>query len=129
MKSSSKCSTYQCFKFSLSMEKYLIQLPVDLRIPLTKYRLSSHRLPIEVGRHHGIVRSNRLCNLCTKREIGDEYHYLVSCNYFDKDRQFFLGIGENDIPNVSSLYKVFCCENIDNLRRLSLFVKCILKEF
>ena len=34
-------------------------------------------LPIETGRHIGIDRNFRLCNICKSSDIGDEYHYFL----------------------------------------------------
>ena len=52
---SSKGYLYNMFKLSPSIETYLLQLPLDLRIWLTKIRTSNHRLPIETGRWFKVI--------------------------------------------------------------------------
>ena len=47
-------------------------------------------------------RRDRICKLCTKNEIGDEYHYLHSCDQKEiKDIRSEL---ESKINNLSGLY-------------------------
>ena len=79
-----KCNFYKEFKTNLFLEKYLLELPDQLRIPLCKFRVSAHLLPIEKGRHQGVPRNERLCNFCAD-DIGDEYHYLMICPQFKKN--------------------------------------------
>ncbi len=46
------------------MERYLKAVNVNLRTYLTRFRLSNHRLPIEVGRYVNIPRNERICEFC-----------------------------------------------------------------
>ena len=56
---SSKLRTYAIFKESIGCEKYLSDVKnVAVRNQVTKFRLSNHRLMIEVGRHMGIRNEN-----------------------------------------------------------------------
>ena len=41
--------------------------------------MSAHNLNIELGRHHNIERSERICTLCDAKEIEDEYHFILQC--------------------------------------------------
>ena len=50
---------------------------IKTRVELTKMRISCHLLPIESGRYKKIARVERLCPLCNRSEIGDEFHYLL----------------------------------------------------
>lgn len=84
-----KCINYRIFKLNHELEDYLIHLPQKYRIPLTRFRCRNSNLPIEVGAHHNIERSKRVCPLC-KKGIGDEYHYLLDCTFFDKERKLFI---------------------------------------
>ena len=76
---SSKCLNYRVFKHCFELEKYLVNLPLRLRIPLCKFRLGNHKLPIEVGRYTGVPRAERLCVFCNENSVGDEYHLLLEC--------------------------------------------------
>jgi hypothetical protein len=44
-------------------------------------------LPIEMGRFFSIDRSERICDLCNKEELGDEFHYLFNCTFFKDERK------------------------------------------
>ena len=62
------------------IEKYLIILPLNNRILLTKFRCRNHRLPIESGSRAQTL----LCFHCN--DISDEYHYLLCCPLFREER-------------------------------------------
>jgi hypothetical protein len=47
---------------------------------------SSHIVPVECGRFLSIDRSERLCELCNSNEIGDEFHYMFNCEYFNNEK-------------------------------------------
>ena len=46
---------------------------------ICKYRISAHRLNIETGRFYNIDRHLRVCNMCNKHVIEDEYHFILIC--------------------------------------------------
>ena len=52
---------------------------LKLRISLSKLKCSIHNLNVETGRHNGIE-YERLCILCDKLEIEDEFHFVTSCS-------------------------------------------------
>lgn len=59
---SSRLSSYSIYKHEFQLEKYLTVINKDNhRISLTKFRVSSHNLEIEKGRHENIPRENRIC--------------------------------------------------------------------
>ena len=49
------------------------------RQAVTKLRISAHRLPVETGRYNNVPYNDRLCKHCGINEIGNEYHFLMSC--------------------------------------------------
>ena len=55
---------------------------IKTRVAVTKMRISWHllRIPIESGRYKKIPRVERLCPLCNRSEIGDEFHCLLKCS-------------------------------------------------
>ena len=85
--SNNKCLNYRIFKNELKLEPYLLSLPFNLRLSLTKFRCRNNKFPIETGAYKNIVRAERICNLCSSGEIGDEFHYLFSCSHFSDDRK------------------------------------------
>ena len=46
---------------------------------MINFRMCNNYLPIEKLRWAGIDRDHRKCNLCDKRDIGDDFLYLLSC--------------------------------------------------
>ena len=55
---------------------------------ITRFRVSSHRLGIELGRHQKpcIPVEERICKFCNLGEIDDEYHFLVLCELHANSR-------------------------------------------
>ena len=60
------------------------------RITLSRFRLSSHKLEIERGRHHNIDRENRICIFCNLKAIENEYHFLLVCPLYRDIRKQYL---------------------------------------
>ena len=61
-----------------------------LRITLTKLRLSGrHMLLVERGQwlKHKIEYGDRLCTLCSKIDIQNEYHVLLECPHYTIPRK------------------------------------------
>ena len=76
----SVCCNYGLFKKTFCFEEYLTYLPSTLRQRVLKFRLSNHRLPIQQRRPLGIPRDERICTVCDRGEVGDEFHYLLNCS-------------------------------------------------
>ena len=70
-------------------KSFSINLPDDLRICMSKFRMCNHKLPIELRRYNNIERNLRKYNKCGI-DIGDEYHYLFICDYFKYERSMFI---------------------------------------
>ena len=77
---SNRLSAYARFKHDFMCEKYLDFISdKKYRVALSKFRLSSHDLEIERGRHVNTNRSDRLCRFCNGTYIENEYHFLLVC--------------------------------------------------
>ena len=126
---SKKCFLYKEFKTELSFETYLLKLKYPYRDALIKFRTSNHRLPIEVGRHNNIVRSERICPHCNTQDIGDEFHYFSVCPIFFSTRMKFFP--KMCLPNSS--VKRFCdilaSNCVTTIARTAKFANVILKKF
>ena len=75
-------STYVNFKTILDPEKNLsIAIPFNLRKRLACFRFSNHKLNIEICRHYGINKEDRICLYCFINEdnfiIEYEYHVFL----------------------------------------------------
>ena len=79
--SMSKLRTYSLYKSEPTVEPYLLlNIPRRIRSALAKFRIGSHTLAIEVGRHNNIPAKERLCKLCSELNqyhVEDEYHLLL----------------------------------------------------
>ena len=85
-----KGRNYKLFKMNTNFETFLISLPRSSSIPMVRFRTANHKLPIEVGRWENIVYEDRKCNLCDKHDLGDEFHLLLICPYFQNERKDLL---------------------------------------
>ena len=106
LENSSKLKLYSQIKTEIGPEKYLSDLTnVKHRQALTKLRLSSHRLQIEVGRHtngdNEIPREDRICPLC-RNGVEDEVHFLLTCPIYKDLRKHIHG-QLMDAPGLSDL--------------------------
>ena len=111
------------------MEKYLLVLPPNLSRPLCKFRTCNHRLPIQQGRYSGIDRQERFCTLCDCNDIGDEFHYLFKCTFFQEARIKFISIYYFVRPNTLKMDQLFNLTSHAKLIKLCKFVQEILNSF
>ena len=75
-----KCCSYRLCKTDFALEPYVLTLSYNHWITLCKFKVSDHKLAIELGRHLNIPKEERYCNLCQQGKIGNEYHFLLECN-------------------------------------------------
>ena len=87
---SNRLETYCRFKHNFNLEPYLVFISDrKYKIALSRFRLSSHKLEIERGRHRDINRDERKCKMCTLNVIENENHFLLVCpKYYDLRRKF-----------------------------------------
>ena len=73
--------TYRLIKTNFCTELYLnSQLP-KYRMALSRLRLLSHTLGIEIGRYPPrIPRNERYCTYCLKHDIDNEFHFVLECD-------------------------------------------------
>ena len=59
-------------------------------INMLKFRKRNHKFPTESGRWNNIEFADRKCELCTKNDKGDNYHYLLICPFFKNIRKLHI---------------------------------------
>ena len=79
---SPKCFNYKLFITDHTYEHFFDILPPAYLQKNINFRMCNNYLPIEKLRWAGIDRDHRKCNSCDKRDIGEEFHYLLSCSFF-----------------------------------------------
>ena len=100
---SHKLRSYALFKRDVGFEDYLVNVKnVTERHLITKFRLSNHRLMIEVGRHRGLEKEKRVCPFCPNY-MEDEFHFLLKCEVYENQRENFLYPIIETIPGFLSL--------------------------
>lgn len=78
------------YRDKLEFENYLIRLHFSQRTSLCKFRCVNRKIPTVIVRFVNIEYHDRLCELCDRNTIGDEFHYIFECPYFTKERSEFL---------------------------------------
>ena len=126
--SSSKGKNYTLFKQDLNFENYQIKLNRKHCSSLLKFRLSNHRLPVETGRWENTPLEDRKCTLCSKHDIGYEFHYLFVCDHFISDRKKYLSLYLYKSPNIIKFEELFSSANTRKLVKLSSFVEIIMNK-
>ncbi len=76
----SELRTYCKFKTQFQMEKYLSLPNKNQRASISRFRMSSHPLAIEIGRHSRpkVPEDKRLCTKCWV--VQNEMHHLLICS-------------------------------------------------
>ena len=126
---SPKCINYRIYKSDFGIEKYFTVLPPDLMYTLIRFRCGSHKLPIETGRFYNIDRSERLCDLCDKEELGDEFHYIFNCTFFNTERRKFIPQHIYNNRNIQSLSDLMNSHDKYTLVGLAKFCKIVMSIF
>ena len=73
----------------MRIEPYLnLDLPKNLYSSIARFRLSSHNLQIELGRHKRpyVEPNNRTCQRCNLNSVEDEVHFLMVCPKWEPHR-------------------------------------------
>ena len=82
-------------------------IPIKFRIALSKLKCSVHCLNVEVGRHNNIEYLERICYLCDKQELEDEFHFVIRCPVYKNLRDVYLPAVDSDRSTVHSFYSLF----------------------
>ena len=84
-----KLRTYKIFKKDIRIEPYLYHdFPKSIYCNIARFRLSSHNLNIELGRHKRpfVPAEERTCEKCNLNQVEDEFHCLMICEQFNAIR-------------------------------------------
>ena len=126
---SPKCINYRLFKTEFKTESYFTELHSKFYIPIARFRTTNHRLQIERGRWENIERSQTICHLCDRNNLGDEFHYLFWCDFFHETRKLYLPKYYQRHPNTLNFRKRMSQKNVKILQQLSRFIYFVLCQF
>lgn len=129
LQNSSKGRNYSLFKDNINCENYIKTLNSINVINMLKFRTGNHKFPVEVGRWNNVDISERKCHLCQTSSIGDEFHYLLECSYFQRERRIYIDQYFYRRPNILKYKQLLAVENESKLTLLSKFMKIIMKCF
>lgn len=117
----SKLELYRRYKQNFEFENYLQTVANDKqRRFLTAFRLVSHHLEIEMGRHSNIPKEQRLCKVCNMRQPESEYHFLLVCPAYHDLRLSLFPNSYSSWPNLQkfeNLMKIKTRKITNNISR------------
>ena len=90
---------------------------------MTKSRVSSHRLEVEIGRWSRPVSTpfdERKCRICDKLE--DEFHFLFECSLYADLRKQCISRYFIARPSMYKLIELFKNDSKKTVRNLSIFI-------
>ena len=103
-----------------------LDMTLKFRHNLARFRCSSHKLGIEIGRHSGIDRENRICLYCFNkyrlRIIEDEYHVFFSCSKYRNIRSSHLYSWYNGRDDIISFYNILQNNNPCVIRKVAIYI-------
>ena len=67
--------------------------------------------------------------LCDKNDLGDDFHYLLTCPYFEHDRTTLLKAYYYTRPNIIKYKELMTNKNTNEQINLSKFMKIIMNKF
>ena len=68
-------------------------------------------------------RHRRLCKLCQKQEIGDEFHYIMECPFFKCKRKLVIKQKYIQNPNMKQLKNLMTSKNRKELTNICKLIK------
>ena len=124
---SSSGVNYKIFKNQFGLNNYFLKLNNKQCRILTAFRTRNHKLPVETGRWNNTPLSERICHLC-QTEVGDEFHFVLKCNFFNDQRTRYIKPYYRNRPNVCKMSELLNHPDQTVLQNLTSFVEIIMKS-
>ena len=132
-----KLRTYKTFKIDMRIEPYLLNnLSRTIYTSIARFRLSSHNLNIELGRHKRpyIPAADRICEKCDLNLVEDEIHCLMICPKWADYRVTLFEIAHKSIDGFlvidrnMQFHKIMTSKDITLIIALGKFLAMALKS-
>lgn len=121
--SSPKCLFYRYIHEGHNLQFYLSRPINYLYKPLIcKYRIHAHCLKVETGRFFNVDRCNRFCEMCSKRVLEDEYHFILECEKYNEARRKYIKPYYWTKPSVFKFVQLMSVRNIKELNNLGKYL-------
>ena len=126
-KESNKGRSYASLNTSWGILPKIYEINHDNLFPLIKYRTSNHKLPVETGRYNDIPFHERSCPTC-RDKIGDEYHFMLECQRFKKERKIYINNYFIKKPSMFKFVKLMNSNDSEQLNKVGKFCALIIKK-
>ena len=116
---------YRSVKDNFEMEPYLENIiSRNLRIALTKLRISAHSLRIQTGRYSRdrVDRNLRYCLICNANEIEDEFHFILMCPAYENLRKIHIKRYYRNRPNMHKFVQLLRCDTNKEIHMLCKYI-------
>jgi hypothetical protein len=125
-----RCKNYRIFKHIPQIEPYIQNLSTYYIRVLAKFRCGSNNIPVncDVFRSNE-SNNNRICTLCKCQEVGVEYHYIMTCDAFKKQRARLLNEALISRPSTIKFEQIFNSNDAASQRNLAIFCKTVMDAF
>ena len=127
--SNSACLNYRLMTSQKELQFYLSKLPQKYSYTLCKFKCGNHKLPIIRGRYNNVNIDDRKCELCQQNDIGDEFHYLFKCDFFNDSRKRLLKKYYYQNPSALKMSQLFACKTYNLVLNLAKFVNIVMEHF
>ena len=95
---------------------------------MTRFRTGNNHLPVNKCRFSN-NNDDKLCNLCDSGDVGDEFHFLLNCSYFNADRDLYIPRYYRTHPNTLKMQNLFESSRKSTQLNLRKFIAKLLKHF
>ena len=125
---STKGKIYKNANITWDMNYYLKNLQHKNTISILKFRTANNKFPVETGRYNATPYNERKCPYCVNM-IGDEYHYLLECKQFERQRKKLINKTYYTHPSMIKYQALLNSTDILELNKLSRFVNILMTAF
>ena len=121
------CQNYKLIKESFQLEPYIKSNLAPLyKCNLAKFRCGSHNLPVNSCRY---TYQNPTCQLCSTGVEGNEFHYLMNCKFFERERKTYIKRAHYIRPTVNKYKVLMNSQDAHERKNLAKFIGIILYYF
>ena len=130
----SSCIIYRSIKPYFKQEKYLMLPNMADRINICRFRCRNTKIPVVIlgytnRNNPTIAYEDRICDLCDKNELGDEYHYILECPVFQTPRNRYISDFYKRNPSMEKFTLLLQSNSIAVLSKLAKLIYEINRTF